>query len=78
MVLKLDKETMDQLTVLIEEIVQEKISEKFEEVFGDPDIFLDLTDEAKSKIEESLSEYRSGKRGIPLEAFAKDMGIELE
>ncbi|MBN2240257.1 MAG: hypothetical protein JW712_10825 [Dehalococcoidales bacterium] len=74
MVLKLDKETMDQLIALIDERVQEKL----EEILGDSDEGLVLTEETKAKIEESLAEYQSGDKGVMLEDFAKEMGIDLE
>ena len=74
MVLKLDKETLEQLITLIDERIQEKL----EEILGDPDEGLELTDEAKAKIEESLAALERGEKTVPLEDVAKEMGIELE
>ena len=74
MVLKLDKETLEQLITLIDERIQEKL----EEILGDPDEGLELTDEAKAKIEESLAALERGEKTVPLEKVAKEMGIELE
>ena len=74
MALQLDKEAMDQLIALIDERIQEKL----EEILGDPDEGLELTDKVKQKIEEALAEYKAGSKGISLEDLAREMGIELE
>ena len=71
MVLKLDKETMDQLVALIDERVQQKL----EELLGDPDEGL----EVKEEIIEKLNAQRvSRKKRIPMAEIAKEYGVELK
>ena len=66
--------TMEQLKALIDEAVEDKLAE----VLGwDPDRGLELSDEAKCKIEESLAALKRGE-GVPLEEVAKEMGLDLE
>jgi hypothetical protein len=72
--MKIKELTIEQFKTLIEDIIEAKM----EEILGDPDEGLELTDEAKIKIEESLAAYKRGDKGTPLEKVAEEMGIELE
>ncbi|MFC1946807.1 hypothetical protein ACFLXY_02675 [Chloroflexota bacterium] len=72
--MKIKELTVEQLQALIEDTIEAKM----EEILGDPDEGLELTDEAKAKIEESMAALKRGEKGIPLEKVAEEMGIELE
>lgn len=72
--MKIKELTIEQFKALIEDTIEAKM----EEIFGDPDEGLELTDEAKAKIEESLAAYKHGEKGTPLEKVADEMGIEME
>ena len=72
--MKVKEITIEQLKALIDEAVEDKLAE----ILGDPDRGLELTDEAKCKIEESLAALKRGEKGIPLEELAQEMGIEPE
>jgi Mn-dependent DtxR family transcriptional regulator len=75
MVLKLDKETMDQLTALIDKIVQDKVEEKLEELLNDPDEGL----EVKQEIIENLRLQKISKnKRIPFAEIAKEYGFKLQ
>ena len=66
--------TVEQLKALIDEAVEDKLTE----ILGDQDKGLELTDEAKCEIEEALAALKRGEEGIPLEELAKEMGIDLK
>jgi hypothetical protein len=72
--MKIKELTIEQFKTLIEDTIEAKL----EEILGDPDEGLKLTDEAKAKIEESLAAAKRGEKSIPLEKVAEEMGIELE
>ena len=66
--------TMEQLMALIDEAIEDKLTE----ILGDPDRGLELTDKATCEIEEALAALKRGEEGIPLEQLANEMGIKLE
>ncbi|MDP3879353.1 MAG: hypothetical protein Q8Q07_03485 [Dehalococcoidales bacterium] len=72
--MKVKELTVEQLKALIDEAIEDKLAE----IMGDPDRGLELTDEARRRIEESLSALKRGEKGIPLEELAGEMGIVLE
>ena len=63
--------TVEELKILIEETVEEKL----QEILGDPDSGLELTEETKKRLRESLSEMERGEV-IPVEKVAKKLGLE--
>ena len=72
--MKVKELTIEQLKMLIDEAVEDKLAE----ILGDPDRGLELTDEAKHRIEEALAALKRGEKGIPLEELSREMGIKLE
>lgn len=73
MATKVKELTLEQLKVLVEEVVQEKL----EQMLGDPDKELEVKPELLRELKASLAATRRGKRGIPLEQLAKEMGLDL-
>lgn len=71
--MKVKELTVEQLKKLIEETVEEK----FEEMLGDPDEGLELTEETKKRLRESLSQMKRGEV-IPVEQVAKELGLEWQ
>jgi hypothetical protein len=67
------KVSLEQLKVLIEEAVEEKLYE----YLGDPDIGLTVKPGVLNELKASLAAVRRGKRGIPLEQLAKELGVDL-
>ncbi|MBI4181233.1 MAG: hypothetical protein HY528_04810 [Chloroflexi bacterium] len=72
--MKVKELTLEQLKTLIDEAVEDKLTE----ILGDPDRGLELTDKAKCEIEEALAALKRGEEGIPLEELAREMGINLK
>jgi hypothetical protein len=72
--MKVKELSVEQLKALIEETIEEKL----QEYLGDPDKGLEVKPEILKELKASLAEVKSGKRGIPLEQLAKEMGLDLE
>jgi signal recognition particle GTPase len=53
------------------DLVQEAIEEKLEEIIGDPDLGLEVTEEIKERLRNSLAARQRGEKGIPIEEVAK-------
>ena len=66
--------TPEQLKVLIQEAVEEKL----QEILGDPDEGLELRDEVKQRLLDSLAATERGEKGIPIAQVAEEAGIEWE
>jgi hypothetical protein len=64
--------TVDQLRQIIQEAVEQKISE----MLGDPDEGLELREEIKARLRRSLGAERSGAKGIPAQEVAAQLGLE--
>jgi hypothetical protein len=64
--------SVDQFKALIEEVVEEKL----QEILGDPDVGLELRDEVKERLKQSLAAVRSGYKGIPIERVAEQAGLD--
>jgi len=64
--------TVDQLRQIIQEAVEQKISE----MLGDPDEGLELREEIKARLRRSLEAERSGAKGIPAQEVAAQLGLE--
>ena len=52
------------------DLVQEAIEEKLEEIIGDPDLGLEVTEEIKERLRNSLAARQRGEKGIPIEEVA--------
>ncbi len=72
--MKVKELTVEQLKALIEETVAEKL----QEILGDPDEGLELREDVREKLKDSLSAMGRGEKGIPIGQIAKEIGIELE
>jgi hypothetical protein len=57
-------------------LVQEAIEEKLEEIMGDPDAGLELREEVKERLRNSLAARRRGEKGIPIEEVARRVGLD--
>ncbi len=62
----------------LKELIKETVEEKLQEILGDPDQGLELKEDVKKRLEESLSAMRAGEEGIPIEQVAKEIGLEWE
>lgn len=63
--------TVDQLKDLIREVVTQTLTE----VLGDPDEGLELRDDIKVKIQQSLAAVKAGEKIIPAEEVAAKLGL---
>ncbi len=63
--------TVDQFKVLMREVVIQTLSE----VLGDPDEGLELRDDIKVKMQQSLAAVKAGTRIIPAEEVAAKLGL---
>ncbi len=70
--MKVKELSVEQLRALIEEMIEEKL----QEYLGDPDEGLELREEVRTRLEESLAAVRRGEKGIPIEQVAKKLGLE--
>jgi hypothetical protein len=52
------------------------IEEKLEELIGDPDIGLELREEIKERLRNSLAARQRGEKGIPVEEVARQAGLD--
>jgi hypothetical protein len=57
-------------------LVQEAIEEKLEEIIGDPDLGLELREEIKERLRDSLAAMQGGQKGIPIEEIARQAGLD--
>jgi len=57
------------------DLVQEAIEEKLEEIVGDPDLGLELREEIKERLRNSLAARQRGEKGIPMDEVAKRAGL---
>ena len=69
--MKVKDMSVDQFKALIEEVVEEKL----QEMLGDPDVGLELRDEVKEKLKQSLAAVKGGQKGIPIEEVANQAGL---
>ena len=58
------------------DLVQEAIEEKLEEIIGDPDTGLELREEVKERLRNSLAARQRGEKGIPIEEVARQAGLD--
>jgi hypothetical protein len=53
------------------DLVQEAIEEKLADIIGDPDLGLELREEIKERLRNSLAARQRGEKGIPVEEVAR-------
>jgi hypothetical protein len=70
--MKVKELTIEQFKSLIEEAIEEKL----EELIGDPDIGLELREEIKEGLRNSLAAGQRGEKGIPIEEVARQAGLD--
>ena len=69
--MKVKELSVEQLKTLIQETVEEKLYE----ILGDPDQGLELKDEVRDRLKQSLV-VRDRDRGIPIEQVARELGLQ--
>jgi signal recognition particle GTPase len=57
-------------------LVQEAIEEKLEDIIGDPDLGLELREEIKERLRNSLAARQRGEKGIPMDEVARQAGLD--
>lgn len=72
--MKVKELTVEQLKALIQEAVEEKL----QEILGDPDRGLEVREDVKERLRQSLGLAERGEKGIPIEQVARELGLELE
>lgn len=70
--MKLKELTVEQLKALIENTVEAKL----QEYLGDPDEGLELREEIKARLRDSLAAVERGEKGIPMEQVAKKLRLD--
>ena len=58
------------------DLVQEAIEEKLDEIIGDPDLGLELREDIKERLRNSLAARQRGEKGIPIEEVARRAGLD--
>ena len=58
------------------DLVQEAIEEKLDEIIGDPDLGLELREDIKERLRNSLAARQRGEKGIPIEEVARRVGLD--
>jgi signal recognition particle GTPase len=53
------------------DLVQEAVQEKLDEIIGDPDLGLELREEIRERLRNSLAARQRGEKGIPIEELAR-------
>jgi len=74
MAVKVKELSVEQLIALIQEAVEEKL----QEILGDPDQGLELKEDIKERLKQSLSAVERGERGIPISQVVKETGLKWE
>jgi len=71
---KVKELSVEQLKALIQEAVEEKL----QEILGDPDQGMELSEDIKERLKQSLSAMERGERGIPISQVIKETGLKWE
>ena len=66
--------TTEQLKALIQDVVEEKL----QEMLDDPDQGLELREEVKQRLRESLDAAERGEESIPVEQVARETSLQWE
>lgn len=64
--------TQEEFREMVEAVVEHKLIE----LFGDPDEDLELTPTLRQRLERQRQAVAGGERGRPLDALARDLGVE--
>ena len=56
-------------------LIQEAVEEKLEEMLGDPDLGLELRDEVREQLKQSLIAIQGGEKGVPIDKAASQAGL---
>ena len=72
--MKVKELSVEQLIALIQEAVEEKL----QEILGDPDQGMELKEDIKERLKQSLSAVERGERGIPISQVVKETGLKWE
>lgn len=64
--------TVDELTLLIENVVKQTVMD----LFGDPDVGLELQEAIKTRLQHSLNAVQSGQKTISAQDVAARLGLE--
>ncbi len=59
----------------LQELIEESIERKFLELFQDPDVGLELRDEVRERLRRSFAAEERGERGISAKQLAERIGI---
>ena len=72
------KDTMvkDMTVGELQDLIRHTVEQALDEFFGDPDEGLEIREEVKQQLIESLKRTQAGERGIPAEEVAKKLGIK--
>ena len=70
--MKVKELTVEELKALIEETIDEKL----EEVIGDPDLGLEVREEVKERLRNSLAAAQGGEKRVPVEEVARRLGLD--
>ena len=58
------------------DLVQDAIEEKLQELIGDPDTGLEVREEIKERLRNSLAARQRGEKGIPIDEVARRAGLD--
>ena len=68
----------DLTTEQLKTLIQEAVEEKLREMLSDPDEGLELRDEVKQRLLDSLAAVERGEKGVPIAQAAEEVGVEWE
>jgi len=71
--MKIAELTVEELKALIDETVEAKL----EELMGDPDYGLELREEVKERLRDSLAAVERGEKPVSMEEVAVRLGLDL-
>ena len=72
--MKVKELSVEQLRALIQQVVEEKLKE----LLGDPDQGLELREEVRERLKESLAALERREKYIPAQQVAKETGLKWE
>ena len=69
--MRVEQMTVDELKTLIRDTVEEKL----QEMLGDPDSGLELSDSVRDRLRHSLEETEAGATGVPVDEVIRKTGL---
>jgi len=60
----------------LKNLVREAVEEKLEEIIGDPDLGLELREEIKERLRDSVAARQHGEKGMPADEVARRAGLD--